>query len=53
MNDVEIQTLNEIREILKTEENFDNVRSVERDFTQQFMKKKFGKAIRLPTGNKD
>lgn len=49
MNEVEIQTLNEMREILKTDENFDSVRTVERDFTQQFMKKKFGKSVRLPT----
>ena len=49
MNEVEIQTLGEMRDILKSEENYDTVRSTERDFTQQYMKKKFGKAVRLPT----
>lgn len=50
MNEMEIQTIAEMKEILKGDEHFESIRSLEKDFTQQFLRKKFGKSsIRQPT----
>ncbi len=54
MSGVEIQTITEMKDILKTDENFESIKAIEKDFTRQFIKKKFGKtAVRLPTESRN
>jgi hypothetical protein len=50
MNDTEIQTIKEMTGILKTEEALDKFRTLERDFTMQFIKRRFGTEMRTPSG---
>jgi len=50
MNQVEFQTISEMREILKGEANLEAIRGIERDFTLQFIRKRYGKnSLRLPS----
>ncbi|MEQ1876170.1 MAG: FHA domain-containing protein [Bdellovibrionia bacterium] len=52
MNDAEIQTVKEMGEIFKDSDAFDKFKTLERDFTVTFIKRRFGVEHRQPSGNK-
>jgi pSer/pThr/pTyr-binding forkhead associated (FHA) protein len=49
MNEAELESVNLMRAYFKTPEKYDKLRTLERDFTQQFIKRRFGSEQRLPS----
>lgn len=51
MNAAEVKAIEAFKEVLKTEDNYEKIRKRERDFTSQFIHRRYGTSKRVPTSD--